>query len=442
MNTPVFDPDDPRLTAYALGESDPAEREAVEQILAASPEARAEVERTSALARALEEEYDHENEAYWKARATEPPPGKVVAFPFSRKGGLKWTAAPGWKIAAAIVALGALTPLALRRAPSSRTVTSEPPRPAATNSPSSVAAPPPVETSPAAKSVAQADAPADTARDQPVPAATEPGANLATPDADALVAMDTERTRRDETASASAINRRSAPAMATADAAKPSMQRPVAAPPEAPASGASAGVSGGVSGAPIDRIGRSLVRIRTADGSVVGGVAVTAEGGILAAQPLPVAGTRPTVLFANGSETSATILGDSADLGLCRLQIEGATLPAVALATKAPADKAALSAVTTDRRTGATRFLRAHAVVSGAEASLQWEDQLPTDDETRFVFNLNGELLKETAAAPAAKTETRAKSGSGSTVPPELRVRPYTAAERALLHPSARDVHR
>src|SRR5262245_56330075 len=34
-------PDDPRLTAYALGELDPTEREAVERLLEASPEAQA-----------------------------------------------------------------------------------------------------------------------------------------------------------------------------------------------------------------------------------------------------------------------------------------------------------------------------------------------------------------------------------------------------------------
>ena len=63
MNTEEisFDPEDPRLTAYALDElPDPAERAAVEQILERSPEARATLHEIRALTAALRTEYEHE----------------------------------------------------------------------------------------------------------------------------------------------------------------------------------------------------------------------------------------------------------------------------------------------------------------------------------------------------------------------------------------------
>ena len=59
--TPTFDPEDPRLTAYALGElTDRADRLAVEQVLQASPEARAALQEIRALTVALGAEYDQE----------------------------------------------------------------------------------------------------------------------------------------------------------------------------------------------------------------------------------------------------------------------------------------------------------------------------------------------------------------------------------------------
>ena len=55
-----FDPDDPRLTAYALGELDDAERAEVESLLAESDEARRFVEETRATARLLTERLGRE----------------------------------------------------------------------------------------------------------------------------------------------------------------------------------------------------------------------------------------------------------------------------------------------------------------------------------------------------------------------------------------------
>jgi anti-sigma factor RsiW len=44
MTNPSFNPDDPRLTAFVLGELDAADHAAVEQLLEASPEAQAFVD--------------------------------------------------------------------------------------------------------------------------------------------------------------------------------------------------------------------------------------------------------------------------------------------------------------------------------------------------------------------------------------------------------------
>ena len=55
-----FDPDDPRLTAYALGELDDAERVEFEAFIAESDEARRFIEETRATARLLAERLGRE----------------------------------------------------------------------------------------------------------------------------------------------------------------------------------------------------------------------------------------------------------------------------------------------------------------------------------------------------------------------------------------------
>ena len=62
MKKHQFDPDDPRLTAYALGELDEAERAEVEALLAESEEARAAVGEIEALGASLSEELASEPE--------------------------------------------------------------------------------------------------------------------------------------------------------------------------------------------------------------------------------------------------------------------------------------------------------------------------------------------------------------------------------------------
>ncbi len=80
MSTPDdfhFDPDDPRLTAYALGElADAADRAHVEALLAASPEARSELADIRALTAALAAEYEQDRLA-----ATDGEPVNVIRLP-------------------------------------------------------------------------------------------------------------------------------------------------------------------------------------------------------------------------------------------------------------------------------------------------------------------------------------------------------------------------
>ena len=77
MSTPLFDPEDPRLTAYALGETlDPADRTEVEQILQQSPEARAAMKDIQGLTTSLTAEYEQERLA-----ATAELPPNVIRLP-------------------------------------------------------------------------------------------------------------------------------------------------------------------------------------------------------------------------------------------------------------------------------------------------------------------------------------------------------------------------
>ena len=75
-----FDPEDPRLTAYALGElHDPADRAAVEQTLQSSPEARAALREIRVFTALLTAEYKQERAATDEIPAALP--SNVVAMP-------------------------------------------------------------------------------------------------------------------------------------------------------------------------------------------------------------------------------------------------------------------------------------------------------------------------------------------------------------------------
>ena len=79
-----FDPNDPRLTAYALGEIDPAEIPAIEAQLAACPESRRAVAEVCATAQLLSAELGRE-----------PAPGLDPAHRAAIEGGIRPSAKPG-----------------------------------------------------------------------------------------------------------------------------------------------------------------------------------------------------------------------------------------------------------------------------------------------------------------------------------------------------------
>ena len=97
MNETKLSPDDPRLTAYALGELEAGERAAVEAALQTDPAARAAVEEIRATARRLEaaliaeaEMETKENPPVPASRHLEPyiPARKLVRFPYWLVAGL------------------------------------------------------------------------------------------------------------------------------------------------------------------------------------------------------------------------------------------------------------------------------------------------------------------------------------------------------------------
>ena len=79
MSPTSFDPEDPRLTAYALGElADPAERAEVETLLQHHPEARQAMKEIQDTTHALTAEYDQERRT---ALAEEPAAPTEPAAP-------------------------------------------------------------------------------------------------------------------------------------------------------------------------------------------------------------------------------------------------------------------------------------------------------------------------------------------------------------------------
>jgi len=88
METPKILPDDPRLTAYALGEMAPAERAEFEQALQGDPAAQKAVEEIRAAGALLTDVLEHEPEVFVpvgpvkKPSGTRDPYAKIVSFPY------------------------------------------------------------------------------------------------------------------------------------------------------------------------------------------------------------------------------------------------------------------------------------------------------------------------------------------------------------------------
>src|SRR5262249_30673844 len=88
-------PDDPRLTAYALGELDPTEREAVERLLATSPEAQAALREIRDVAGLLTAELKQEpvpslTEAQRTAVLAGSPPGPARRRAVPSRASARW----------------------------------------------------------------------------------------------------------------------------------------------------------------------------------------------------------------------------------------------------------------------------------------------------------------------------------------------------------------
>ena len=100
--------DDPKLTAYALGELDEPERSAVAEAIAGSAEAQAFVKETQQLARMLRGEFGHElQQASAKPRNIMPLPEERATWPETRWSSLALAAVVGvGAIVAAVVIVG------------------------------------------------------------------------------------------------------------------------------------------------------------------------------------------------------------------------------------------------------------------------------------------------------------------------------------------------
>ena len=394
MSTPIFDPDDPRLTAYALGElPDAAERQAVEALLTASPEARAVVEETRKLSGRLEAEFANENAAYQRANLPVPLATNVIRFPGTIR---RWQPAVAQvlKIAAVFLVLGALALAVTRRRPMAVVATLPPAAPEAVQEA-------PAPAAPSAETPAYAQGNVDAVGSAVQGGATEPE----TPPSD--LAMD-------RTAQASA--RRAQVAEAAPGAARP--VPPAAAAP--PLMQAATSLE--------ERLAPATVKVRLDDGTYVGGVVLTPDGWIMAARKLPATKDpgHATVVLADGREFAASTTAAVQNIGRSLFQIKATSLPTVKLAAAVPAKGSHLLVAHVNEHDGGTTFQRIPVEQTGEI----------TMSTANLVFNAAGELLAMEEAPRMAKTAARAMAAPSRAKAAPLTVRPFTADERAsLTHP-------
>lgn len=403
MSTPLLDPDDPRLTAYALGESDADERLTVEALLAASPAARAAVEQTRGLARELEEDFARENATYQQEHPPTVVPANVVPFP-APGAPRRWrpVVAATWKLAALLLVLASLVLLINRRtAPPVSVATIRPSAPpaAALPEPRREAAPPvppPAPETPADANQLLAAAPVPAAKDE------------------AEVVEDPRRRMAADTTA-------QAPARRAAAEAPPGAARP-APPAAAPAAGAAPSME--------ERLISAIVRLRLKDGTFVGGVLLSADGILLGARRLPSTDkpARVTAVLSDQREFTA-VPGDADGVAPGRLRIAASSLAHVPLADRLPRDGSQLTVVRVDESTGALSTTRVRAKRSGDTAYIEG-----VAGRADFVFTATGELLAvESLPYAASKASARDSMAADRSAGASLLVHPFTATERAAL---------
>lgn len=112
MSTPTFDPEDPKLTAYALGElTDPAERAEVETLLQHSPAAQLALKEIQDLTAALTAEYDQERRAVNEPAEVLTP--NIIDLANRLPGHGWWWNRPLLAVAAALLLVATLVPFVL-----------------------------------------------------------------------------------------------------------------------------------------------------------------------------------------------------------------------------------------------------------------------------------------------------------------------------------------
>ncbi len=420
MSTTPFDPDDPRLTAFALGEADEADRRAVEEMLAASAETRAEIERTQAFARLLAAEYARENEAYLAARPEGTARFNVVPFPRVERSHWQQRVASVLGVAAALALTASLVYLGVRRShqPAAPVVASAPP-----NSP--VVAPPPTSTAsePLAGNQQTAD-PTDGSRVGGMPSteADPPrDTNLAT------TASGRTQTEFDRVA------RPSAAAPAPAGMPAPSMaQREAAAKSTGTASESARAAEAIV---PDEPFARCTVRVRTFDGRFFDGVIVSTQGLILSYTLLADdAMRRPcTVTLADHREFSTVAEPALLGAGWYWLRIAADGLSIASPGTTRPANGTLLTTASLDARSGELTFSRLRAGASAAARVGRRQQPQLIDPNTMFAFNPGGELLLLEPPVQQIAPSGQDKVAGDRPYTKSISARPFTPAERKII---------
>ncbi len=384
MSTPTFDPDDPRLTAYALGEAGDADRRAVEEMLESSAAARTEIEQTQAFARLLDAEYRQENEQYAAARE------KVVPFPLAGRSRWRRGVVPLLQAAAAVAIVASALSFGLKSM-----------RRLATPAVSSV-------TSGEATRRDRLDtvqAPAAAAQNA-TPAASMP--ELLAKESRQATVFDEQPVSRAEVDQPAAAAAAPPMPVATGIATGSSMDKPTKA------------------GASDEPAARYVVRVRAADGSFFGGAVVSTDGLILSSTSLPdEIMRRPcTVSLPDGREFPGAAERSQLGPGWYWLRIGATGLPAASPATEPPSAGATLTTALVDPRSGSLTL--SHLRPSQIQAQ-----------GAAFAFDPAGAFLIVSASDRPQGPGGSAKAYARRASPAAPSVRPLTPAEREIIERAA-----